>query len=68
MVKEKATVVFKLHRRVTKVRARESWWVTIEALNGEPLFTSEKYVNEADAMHAADLVQLGVSVQRDKPA
>jgi uncharacterized protein YegP (UPF0339 family) len=52
--------VAKLHKRVTKVRKTESFWVTIEAMNGEPLFTSEKYVNRADAVHALQLVVPGV--------
>lgn len=64
-----AAVAFFLHKRVTKMRARESYWVTIESVNGEPLFTSEKYVNKADALNAVNLVSPGAPVNGpDAPA
>lgn len=55
-MKDKPPVIYKLHHRVTKIRKSESWWATIDGLNGETVFHSEKYVNQADAVHAIELV------------
>jgi uncharacterized protein YegP (UPF0339 family) len=56
MTKGNSNVSVALHRRATPFRKKESYWATISAANGEPLFTSEKYVNRADAIHALELV------------
>jgi uncharacterized protein YegP (UPF0339 family) len=49
-----------LHRRSTPFRKRESYWTTISSTNNKVLFTSEKYVNKADAIHGLQLVVMGV--------
>jgi uncharacterized protein YegP (UPF0339 family) len=52
----KKPVIYKLHMKATAFRKKERFWATIEGLNGETVFTSEKYVNRADAVQAIKLV------------
>lgn len=55
-MKDKPPVIYKLHMKATPFRKTEKFWVTIEGLNGQIVFWSEKYVNRADAVHAIELV------------
>jgi uncharacterized protein YegP (UPF0339 family) len=57
--KAKPQLTIEVFRRVTPIRKKEHWGVRIKASNHLTLFVSEKYVNHAHALNAAEIIASG---------
>lgn len=57
--KSKPELTIEVFRKLTLIRKTEHWGVRIKAANRLTLFVSEKYVNHAHALNAAELIASG---------